>query len=45
MVLLTSTNWILVEEHKTTKKEEAIITIASAFENFLTLPLITFHSM
>jgi hypothetical protein len=30
---------------KTTKKEEAIITIARAFENSLTLPLITFLSM
>lgn len=42
MVLPTSTSWIAAEQHKATKKKEAIITAACAFGNSLTLPLVTF---
>jgi hypothetical protein len=37
MVLPTSTSWIAAEQHKATKKKEAIITAACAFGNSLTL--------
>ncbi|CAK9211013.1 unnamed protein product [Sphagnum troendelagicum] len=40
MVLPTSTSWIAAEQHKATKKKEAIITAACAFGNSLTLPLV-----